>query len=99
LNKHRQSWPFTEPVDPAEVPDYHSIVKKPMDLKTMEDNCISDLYTSPQKFIDDFALMMNNAVLYNMEDTPVYKSVDPFEKYFTTLVQRYFPRCTYHRRR
>jgi bromodomain adjacent to zinc finger domain protein 1B len=99
LNKHRQSWPFTEPVDPAEVPDYHSIVKKPMDLKTMEDNCISDLYTSPQKFIDDFALMMNNAVLYNMEDTPVYKSVDPFEKYFTTLVERYFPRCTYHRRR
>jgi len=47
------------------VPDYYEVVKKPVDLRTMEDRCISDLYTTPQKFADDFALMMNNAVLYN----------------------------------
>ena len=40
-------------------------MKKPIDLATMENRCVSDLYTTPQKFVDDFALMMNNAVLYN----------------------------------
>jgi len=47
------------------VPDYYEIVKKPVDLATMEGRCISDLYTTPQKFVDEFALMMNNAVQYN----------------------------------
>ena len=47
------------------MPDYYEIVKKPMDLATMENRCVSDLYTTPQKFVDEFALMMNNAVLYN----------------------------------
>ena len=47
------------------MPDYYDVVKKPVDLATMEGRCVSDLYTTPQKFVDDFALMMNNAVLYN----------------------------------
>ena len=47
------------------MPDYYDIVKKPIDLATMEGRCVSDLYTTPQKFVDDFALMMNNAVQYN----------------------------------
>lgn len=47
------------------MPDYYDVVKKPIDLATMEGRCVSDLYTTPQKFVDDFALMMNNAVLYN----------------------------------
>ena len=24
------AWPFQEPVDPAEVPDYHKVIKEPM---------------------------------------------------------------------
>ena len=47
------------------MPDYYNVVKKPTDLATMEVRCVSDLYAVPQKFVDDFALMMNNAVLYN----------------------------------
>jgi len=54
------------------VPDYYDIVKKPMDLTTMEDRCVSDLYTTPQKFVDEFALMMNNAVLYNTVRTTLF---------------------------
>ena len=47
------------------MPDYYHIVKKPVDLATMEGRCVSDLYTTPQKFVDEFALMMDNAMLYN----------------------------------
>lgn len=27
---HKMSWPFLEPVDPAEVPDYYTVIKDPM---------------------------------------------------------------------
>jgi len=54
------------------VPDYYTIVKKPIDLATMEVRCLSDLYTTPQKFVDDFALMMNNAAQYNTVSIVVF---------------------------
>ena len=30
VQTHKMSWPFLEPVDPAEVPDYYTVVKEPM---------------------------------------------------------------------
>ena len=54
------------------MPDYYTIVKKPIDLATMEVRCLSDLYTTPQKFVDDFALMMNNAAQYNTVSIVVF---------------------------
>ncbi|VDN42496.1 unnamed protein product [Gongylonema pulchrum] len=32
LKEHRTSWPFREPVDAEEHPDYYKIIKKPMGL-------------------------------------------------------------------
>jgi len=48
-----------------QVPDYYRVVKKPIDLRTIEDKCISDVYLKPQQFIDDFSIMMKNAEQYN----------------------------------
>lgn len=31
-----QSWPFHHPVSAKKIPDYHKIIKKPMDLQTMQ---------------------------------------------------------------
>ena len=32
----RSAWPFTEPVDAEEVPDYYEVITKPMDLGTIQ---------------------------------------------------------------
>ena len=38
LKMYKSSWPFRMPVDPEvqNVPDYFDIIKKPMDLKTID---------------------------------------------------------------
>lgn len=27
---HKNAWPFMEPVDPTEAPDYYKVIKEPM---------------------------------------------------------------------
>ena len=49
----------------VQVPDYYTLVKKPIDLATMENKCISEVYVNPQQFVDDFTLMLRNAEQYN----------------------------------
>ncbi len=29
---HKSAWPFMEPVDPEEAPDYYDVVKEPMGM-------------------------------------------------------------------
>lgn len=35
VSDHADAWPFLDPVDPQEVPDYYEIIKEPMDLHTI----------------------------------------------------------------
>lgn len=30
LQSHKSAWPFMEPVDPEEAPDYYKVIKEPM---------------------------------------------------------------------
>ena len=48
-----------------QVPDYKDVVKNPIDLQTIEDKLVSEVYSQAQQFIDDIALMFNNCDLYN----------------------------------
>ncbi len=36
-----QTWPFHHPVSPKKIPDYHKIIKSPMDLQTMKKVSVS----------------------------------------------------------
>ena len=47
------------------MPDYYTIVTKPIDLKTMKEKAERKEYNTPAEFIEDVAQMFDNAQLYN----------------------------------
>lgn len=65
--KHQFSWPFQQPVDTAKLnlPDYHKIIKKPMDLGTIKKRLENNYYWKAQEAIDDFQTMFDNCYIYN----------------------------------
>ncbi|TIA32725.1 hypothetical protein D6C78_08043 [Aureobasidium pullulans] len=73
--------PFQKPVDAEaeNVPDYHSIIKRPMDLSTMLHKLRNDEYPSPQEPGKDFLLIANNCFRYNRPDSDVYQNGVKFQ--------------------
>jgi bromodomain-containing protein 4 len=65
--KHQFSWPFQQPVDTQKLnlPDYHKIIKKPMDLGTIKKRLENNYYWKAQEAIDDFQTMFDNCYIYN----------------------------------
>jgi hypothetical protein len=71
LMKHRNAWPFLEPVDPIEhnVPDYLDVVKVPMDFGTIAQRLKNNKYSNMTAFISAICLVFDNAILYNGDDS------------------------------
>ncbi|KAL1842455.1 hypothetical protein VTJ49DRAFT_5192 [Mycothermus thermophilus] len=65
---------FLHPVDPValNIPHYHKVIKRPMDLGTMEKKLNAGEYTSIKEFDKDFDLIIKNCKLFNGEDHVVY---------------------------
>ena len=73
LWKIKESELFHKPVDPIElgIPDYFSVIKKPMDFSTIKRKLNNLIYTNFKEFVDDIELTFKNCYLYNGEKTPV----------------------------
>eukprot|EP00210_Caulerpa_lentillifera_P002199 g2113.t1 len=69
LKRNKLSEPFSSPVDPVELncPDYFTIVKHPMDFKTIANKLRAKnrRYNSPLEFRDDMRIVFKNCMLYN----------------------------------
>lgn len=67
LMNHSFGWVFNEPVDPVKlgIPDYFSIITKPMDLGTIKKKLEKQLYSSTCMFAEDVRLTFSNAMRYN----------------------------------
>jgi bromodomain-containing factor 1 len=65
---------FTQPVDPValNIPSYHKVIKKPMDLQTMANKMSAGEYTNVKEFEKDFDLIIKNCRTFNGEDHIVY---------------------------
>jgi len=81
LQNNTNAWPFQQPVNKDEVPDYYEVIKEPMDLGTMEEKHEKDLYPTPEDFIRDAKLVFDNCRRYNSDSTPYAKAATRLEKY------------------
>ncbi|KAL5999168.1 hypothetical protein ACLOJK_040618 [Asimina triloba] len=83
LMTHEAGWIFNQPVDPVElkIPDYFSIISKPMDLGTVRSRLESGFYFNSDEFAADVRLTFSNARQYN----PPYNDVHIIAKELNDL--------------
>lgn len=65
-----------------EIPQYPKVIKKPMDLATMKRKLTDTEYTTPDKFRDDFKLMIKNAQTFNPPKNPVHEAARELDRIF-----------------
>ncbi|XP_025829032.1 bromodomain-containing protein 3 [Agrilus planipennis] len=86
--KHQFAWPFHQPVDAKKLnlPDYHKIIKNPMDLGTIKKRLDNNYYWSGKECIQDFNTMFTNCYVYNKPGEDVVVMAQTLEKVFLTKV-------------
>lgn len=82
LQAHKMAWPFLEPVDPNDAPDYYGVIKEPMDLATMEERIQKRYYEKLTEFVADMTKIFDNCRYYNPRDTPFYQCAEVLESFF-----------------
>jgi histone acetyltransferase len=88
IKNHESAWPFQDPVNPEDVPDYYDIIKEPMDLHTIGQRLHAGFYRSRDIFVADVRLIFDNCRLYNREDTEYYACASALEEYFKQQMRK-----------
>lgn len=89
LRMNSRSWPFLQPVSLEDAPNYREVIKKPMDLSTVEKNINNKIYKTLDDFKRDINLIFSNCYEYNSEDSVYYRSAKELEIYFSQLLIEY----------
>ncbi|KAG8925183.1 hypothetical protein FRC02_009873 [Tulasnella sp. 418] len=76
------AWFFYDPVDPAIIPTYHTIIKSPMDLSTMRKKLDSGAYTDAAGFYADFQQIVKNCNTFNPPGSVAQGSVKRLKEQF-----------------
>ncbi|XP_059494207.1 bromodomain-containing protein 3-like isoform X2 [Stegostoma tigrinum] len=88
LWKHQFAWPFHVPVDAKKLnlPDYHKIIKQPMDMGTIKKRLESNYYWSASECMQDFNTMFTNCYIYNKPGDDIVLMAQTLEKIFLQKV-------------
>lgn len=88
LWKHNFSWPFRQPVDAIKLglPDYHKIIKQPMDMGTIKKRLENNYYWSAVECMTDFNTMFTNCYIYNKPTDDIVLMAQSLEKSFLQKV-------------
>ncbi|KAI8869088.1 Bromodomain-containing protein, partial [Ramicandelaber brevisporus] len=73
LSNHRFAIYFKMPIRDSEAPDYSSLIKRPMDLRTLRQRIRDELINTTDDLHRDIVLMYQNALVYNEPGTDVYE--------------------------
>jgi bromodomain-containing factor 1 len=79
--------PFLKPVDPValNIPHYHKVVKKPMDLSTIKAKLKNGDYENSKEFEADIRLMFNNCYRFNPVTDPVHQMGKRLHEIFNNM--------------
>nr|XP_056716942.1 bromodomain-containing protein 3 isoform X2 [Euleptes europaea] len=88
LWKHQFAWPFYQPVDAIKLnlPDYHKIIKNPMDMGTIKKRLEHNYYWSASECMQDFNTMFTNCYIYNKPTDDIVLMAQALEKIFLQKV-------------
>ncbi|NWZ77819.1 BRDT protein, partial [Poecile atricapillus] len=91
--RHNFSWPFHQPVDAValNLPDYYTIIKKPMDLGTIKKRLEHNYYTRAAECIEDFKTMFWNCYMYNKPGDDIVFMAKELEKVFMQKISQMPP--------
>ena len=86
--KHQFGWPFQTPVDAMKlnIPDYHKIIKHPMDFGTIKKRLDNNFYWSAKECIKDFNTVFTNCYVYNKAGEDIVVMAQTLEKLFLTKI-------------
>lgn len=93
LYKMKLAEAFREPVDPIalNIPSYHSVITRPMDLGTVREKLRTNQYITVFDFAEDVRLIFENAKRFNPPGHPVHLNADSllkdFERRLSELIQ------------
>lgn len=81
---------FLTPVDyvALNLPSYPSIIKNPMDLKTLEDNLRAERYNTVAAFVADFDQIVENSRLFNGPEHAVTASAVTLKQSFDKSMEK-----------
>ncbi|XP_040573333.1 bromodomain-containing protein 2 isoform X2 [Lepeophtheirus salmonis] len=86
--KHQFGWPFQSPVDAVKlnIPDYHKIIKHPMDFGTIKKRLENNFYWSAKQCIKDFNTVFTNCYVYNKAGEDIVVMAQTLEKLFLSKI-------------
>lgn len=86
--KHQFGWPFQTPVDAMKlnIPDYHKIIKNPMDFGTIKKRLENNFYWSAKECLKDFNAVFTNCYVYNKAGEDIVVMAQTLEKLFLTKI-------------
>lgn len=79
---YNYAMPFYYPVDPValNIPTYHSIIKKPMDMSTVQSKLRAGEYENSKEFESDMRQILKNCFKFNIPGDPTFVAGQKFEE-------------------
>jgi len=82
ISQHRNGNIFHNPIKNSEAPDYHEIVKRSMDLKTIKTRFKDGVIGNSLEYQRDIYLMFANAMMYNRPGSDVHAMAEDVRNLF-----------------
>ncbi|XP_048779537.2 uncharacterized protein LOC125682944 isoform X2 [Ostrea edulis] len=89
VKAHKDAWPFEEPVTEEDAPGYHDIIRRPMDLATIEKKLTNRAYRTKNRFVQDLNLMLDNCRLYNGENSELGEMAARLQRFVNRIVKQH----------